>query len=115
MLNLFPKMATLRKRRRIAAMAIETFEFPRNSQLQNSPAPGINGEFTPHVSEEIEGRVTEKLSQELSTRVPHLGCSVPVRINSLERTDTDILRNRSGNIPERRRRKPGTKRGSFPE
>ena len=47
--------------------------------------------------------------------MPHLGCSVQVRRICFEPKDTDILRNRSRNILECGRRKPGTKPGSFSE
>ena len=47
-------------------MANETQEYPRNNQSQNSSAPGITEEYIAQVFEEIEGRVTEKLSQEFS-------------------------------------------------
>ena len=47
-------------------MSRETQEYPRNSQSQNTPAPGIIQESKAQVSEEIEGRVTKKLSQEFS-------------------------------------------------
>ena len=47
-------------------MTRETHEHPRNNQLQNSPAPGIFEEYIAQFSEEIEGRVTKKVSQEIS-------------------------------------------------
>ena len=47
-------------------MAKETQQYPRNNQWQNSSAPEITEEYTPQVSEDIEGRVTGKLSQEFS-------------------------------------------------
>ena len=47
-------------------MARETQEHPRNNQLQNSAAPGITEDYIAQASEEIQWRVTEKLSQELS-------------------------------------------------
>ena len=43
-------------------MARETQEHPRNNQSQNSAAPGITENYIAQVSEEIEGRVTKKLS-----------------------------------------------------
>ena len=58
-------MATLRNKRKLAAMARETQEYPRNNQLQNSAAPGITEDYITQLSGEIEGRVT-KLPQELS-------------------------------------------------
>ena len=59
-------MANLRNAPKIAAMARETQKYPRNNQSQNSSAPGITEEYIVQVSEEIEGRVTEKLSHEFS-------------------------------------------------
>ena len=107
--ELFRKMAILKNNRKLAAMARETQEYPRNNQSQNSAAPGNTEDYIAEVSKEIEGRVTKQ------DKVPHLGCTVQVRRFSLEPTNADILRNRSGNIPERRRRKSRTKRGSFSE
>ena len=59
-------MPTLRNERKLAAMARETQEYPENNQSQNSAAPGITEDYTAQVSEEIEGRVSKKLSQEFS-------------------------------------------------
>ena len=64
LLKFFPKMATLRNKRKLAAVSRETQKYPRNSQSQSSSAPGITEEYIAQVSEEIEGRVTKKLSQE---------------------------------------------------
>ena len=58
-------MATLRNKRKLAAVTRETQEEqPRNGQSQNTSVPRINEEYITQVSEEIEGRVTKKLSQE---------------------------------------------------
>ena len=59
-------MANLRKKKSLAAVSRETPESVRNSQLQNASAPGITEEYLTQVSEEIEGKVTKNLSQELS-------------------------------------------------
>ena len=60
-------MATLRNKRNLAAVTRETQEEnPRNGQSRNTSAPWINEEFITQVSEEIEGRVSKKLSQEFS-------------------------------------------------
>ena len=64
LLIFFPKMATFRKKRRLAAVSRETQEYPRNSQLQNSSGPGITEEYIAQVSEEIERWVTKELSLE---------------------------------------------------
>ena len=47
-------------------MARETQEYPRNIQSQNSSAPGFTEEYIAQASEDIEGRVTKKLSQGFS-------------------------------------------------
>ena len=60
-------MATLRNKRKLAAVTKETQEEdPRNGQSWNKSVPRINEEYVAQVSEEIEGRVTKKLSQEYS-------------------------------------------------
>ena len=60
-------MATLRNKRKLAAVTRETQEEnPRNGQSRNTSVPRINEEYITQVSEEIESRVTEKLSQEFS-------------------------------------------------
>ena len=56
-------MATLRNKRKLAAVTKETQEEnPRNGQSRNTSVPRINGENITQVSEEIEGRITKKLS-----------------------------------------------------
>ena len=60
-------MATLRNKRKLAGVTREAQEEnPRNGQSRNTSIPRINEEYITQVSEEIEGRVTEKLSQEFS-------------------------------------------------
>ena len=60
-------MATLRNKRKLAAVTRETQEEnPRNGQSRNTSVPRINEEYIAQVSEGIEGRVSEKLSQEFS-------------------------------------------------
>ena len=44
-------------------MSRETQEYPTNNQLQNSAAPGITEDYIAQVPEEIEGRVTKKLTK----------------------------------------------------
>ena len=63
------KMATLRNKRKLAAVTRETQgEHPRNGQSRNTSVPGINDEYITQVSQEIEGRVTKRLSQEFSKK-----------------------------------------------
>ena len=60
-------MATLRNKRKLAAVTRETQEEnPRNGQSRNTSVPRINEEYITQVSEEIEGRVSKKLSQDFS-------------------------------------------------
>ena len=60
-------MTTLRNERKLAAVTRETQEEnPRNGQSRNTPVPRINEEYITQVSEEIEGRITKKLSQEFN-------------------------------------------------
>ena len=60
-------MATLRSKRKLAAVTGETHEEnPRNGQSRNTSVPRINEEYITQVFEQIKGRVTEKLSQEFS-------------------------------------------------
>ena len=60
-------MATLREKRKLAAVTRETQEEnSRNGQSRNTSVPRINEEYITQVSEQIEGRVTKKLSQEFN-------------------------------------------------
>ena len=59
-------MATLRNKRNLAAVSRETPENTRNNQSRNAIDPEMAQEYISQVSEEIEGRVTEKLSKEFS-------------------------------------------------
>ena len=59
-------MATLRNEQNLAAVSKEALKYPRNSRSQNTSAPGISEEYIAQVSEEIQRRVTKKLSPEFS-------------------------------------------------
>ena len=60
-------MTTLRNKRKLAAVTRETQEEnPRNGQSRNTSVPRINEEYITQLSEEIESRVSKKLSQEFS-------------------------------------------------
>ena len=57
----------MRNKRKLAAVTRETKEEnPRRGQSRNTSVPRINEEYIAQVSEEIEGRVSKKLSQEFS-------------------------------------------------
>ena len=59
-------MATLRNERKLAAVSRETPESTRNGRTQNILDPELTQDYISQVSEEIEGRVTKKLSKEFS-------------------------------------------------
>ena len=59
-------MATLRNKRKLATVPRETPEDTTNSQSQNTLDPEMAQEYISQVSQEIEGRVIEKLSKEFS-------------------------------------------------
>ena len=61
-------MATMRNKRKLAAVSRETPEGSRGSRGQNVLDPELTQEYISPVSEEIEGRVTKKLSKEFSKR-----------------------------------------------
>ena len=66
--NDFPSstMAILRNKRNLAAVSRETPEGSRGSRGQNVLDPELIQEYISQVSEEIEGRVTKKLSKEFN-------------------------------------------------
>ena len=65
-------MATLSNERNLAAFSGEKPETTRNSQSQNTLDPGLAQEYISEVSEEIERRVTNKLSNEFSRMESHI-------------------------------------------
>ena len=90
-------MATLRNKRKLAAVTKKTQEEnPRNGQSRNTSVPRINEEYITQVSEEIEGRVTKKLSQEFSRTESRI-------LGTLSKLDEFLLnqqiRTHSGTVP----------------
>ena len=90
-------MACFRKKRKLADVARETQEeHPRNGQSRNRSVPRINKEYITQVSEEIEGRVTKKLSQDFSRTESRI-------LGALSELDEFLLnpqvRMRSGTVP----------------
>ena len=57
-------MATLRNKRKLAAVSRETPESTRSGRAQSILDPELAQDYISQVSEEIEGRVTKKLSKE---------------------------------------------------
>ena len=68
LIKLFPfsLMATLRNKRKLAAISRETPEGTRSSRAQNALDPELTQDYISQVSGRIEGRVTKKLSKEFS-------------------------------------------------
>ena len=61
-------MATLKNKRNLEAVSRETPEGSRSSRGQNVLDPELTQTYISQVSEEIEGKVTKKLSKEFSKR-----------------------------------------------
>ena len=59
-------MATLRNKRKLMAVSRETPKNTRSSQSRNAIVPEMAQEYISQVSQEIEERVTKKLSKEFS-------------------------------------------------
>ena len=59
-------MATLRNKRKLAAVSRETPESTRSGRTQSILDPELTQDYISQVSEEIEGRVTKKLSKGFS-------------------------------------------------
>ena len=90
-------MAT-RNKRRLAALNKENFEkHPRSNLASNSIVPRSQEDYITQVSEKIEGRVTKKLSQELSRTENRI-------LGTLARLDdflmNPLLQGHSGTTPE---------------
>ena len=67
LINTFPPRMTTRNKRKLAALNKENCEeHPRSNLAQNSSAPRSQEDYITQVSEEIEGRVTKRLSKEFS-------------------------------------------------
>ena len=90
-------MATLRNKLKLAAVLGDTQESARNGQSQNTFVPGMTDLYITQVSEEIEGRVTKKLSQEFSRTDSRI-------LGALSKLDeflpTPQVRTCSGTFPE---------------
>ena len=90
-------MAT-RNKRKLAALNKENCEeHPRGNVTQNSAAPRSQEDYITQVSEEVEGRVMKKLSQEFSRTENRI-------LGALARLDdflmNPLLQGHSGNTPE---------------
>ena len=91
-------MATFRNKRKLAAVTRETQEeHPRSGQSETTSVPRINMVNVTQLSEETEGRVSKKLSQEFSRTKSRI-------LGALSKLDVFLLnqqiRTHSGTVPE---------------
>ena len=93
-------MSVFTNKLKLTAVSGETQEHTRYSQSQKTFLPESTEKYITQILEEIEGRVTKKLSQEFSRTSPAFWGSGQIGPNSFEHSGMDALRNRSGNIPE---------------
>ena len=101
-------MATFRNKRKLAALKENCQEHSKSNSAQNSNVPRSQEDYITQVSEEIEGRVTKKLSQEFSRTESRI-------LGALLRLD-DFLQNpliqgQSGTNPETSRITFGASQG----
>ena len=101
---------TTRNKRKLAALNKENCEEHRRSNLaQNSSAPRSQEDYITQVSEEIEGRVTKRLSREFSRTENRI-------LGALARLDdflmNPLLPGRSGTTPEPSRNALNTSQGT---
>ena len=98
------------KKRQLATLNKEKYEeHPRSNMAQNSNVPRSQEDYITQVSEEIEGRVTKKLSQEFSRTENHI-------LGALARPDSflinPLIQGHSGTTPETSRNAFGTNQGA---
>ena len=91
-------MVTLRSMKKLAALNRENCEeHPRSNLAQNSKPPRSNENYITHFPEEIQGRVTKKLSQEFSR-------TQNFTLGALSRLDdfllNPLIQGHSGTAPE---------------
>ena len=94
-------MTTLRNKRKLAAVSREASEVTRSSRTQSLLDPDLTQDYISQVSEEIEGRVTKKLSKEYNrTESRILGDLSKLEEFLLNPQVSDLLRRCSGNVQE---------------
>ena len=103
-------MATLRNNIKLAALNKKNSEeHPRNNLAQNSNVPRSQEDYITQVSEEIEGRVTRKLSQEFSRTEDRI-------LGALAHFDdflmNPLIQGHSGTAPRTSRNAFGTNQGT---
>ena len=101
---------TTRSKRKLAALNKENCEeHPRSNSGQNSNAPRSQEDYITQVSEEIEGRVSKRLSKEFSRTENRI-------LGALARLDdflmSPLLQGHSGTTPEPSRNAFSTRQGT---
>ena len=104
------EIATLRNKKKLAALNNENCEErPRRKLAQNSNGPRSQEDYISQVFEEIEGRVTKKLSQEFSRTQNRI-------LGALARLDeflmNPLIQSHSGTAPETSRNVFSTGQGT---
>ena len=103
-------MANLRNRKKFAALNKENCEeHPRSNLAQNSNVPRSKEDYITQVSEETEGRVTKKLSQEFNRTEGRI-------LGALARLDdfplNPLIQGHSGTAPETSRKAYSSNQGT---
>ena len=101
---------TTRNKKKLAALKMENCEeYPRSNLAQNSNAPRAQEDYITQVSEEIEGRVTKRLSKEFNRTENRI-------LGALARLDdfvmNSLLQGHSGTTPEPSRNALSTSQGT---
>ena len=111
-------MATWRNKRKLAAVSRETPESSRSSRGQTVLDPQLTQDYISQVSEEIEGRVTKKLSKEFSkTESRILGALSKLDeffLNPQVRTCSVAVQGTSGNVNSENRETHGDRSSNDP-
>ena len=111
-------MATLRNKRKLAAISRETPEGSRSSRGQTALDRELTQDYISQVSEEIEGRVTKKLSEEFSkTESRILGALSKLDeflLNPQVRTCSVAVQGTSGNANSENRETHGDRSSNDP-
>ena len=103
-------MATLSNRRKFATLNKENCEKrPRSNMVQDTNIPRSQEDYISQVSEEIGGRVTKKLSTELSRTESRI-LGVFSRLN--EFSLNPLIQGHSGSAPETSRKALATNQGT---
>ena len=104
---------TTRNKKKLAALNKENCEeHPRSNSAQNSNAPRSQEDYITQVSEEIEGRVTKRLSKEFS-RTENRILGALARLGDF--LMNPLLQRHSGTTPEPSRNALSTSQGTNEE